>query len=189
MKTTLKTVLALGFVVLLAACSNNQQPEDSHEGHDHGSAAAMEAPAPTATTPSTASITLKDDKLNAVYQQYQDLTAELTDGDAAAAKVAALALEAGAKEIKGGSSLATTAAQITGAKDIEAQRTLYASLSDEFISLVKESGLESGELYVAHCPMALNDKGASWVSNSKEIRNPYFGESMLTCGSVKETLK
>jgi len=55
--------------------------------------------------------------------------------------------------------------------------------------LVKDSGLESGELYVAHCPMALNDKGASWVSNSKEIRNPYFGESMLTCGSVKETLK
>ena len=187
MKRTLKTVLALSFVVLLAACGSNQQPKDSHEGHDHGPATPAETSAPAVATVSMAS--LKDSNLNAVYQQYQHLTTVLTQGDATAAKVSALALEAGAKEIKGGSSLATTAAQITGAKDIEAQRTLYASLSDEFISLVKESGLESGELYVAHCPMALNDKGASWVSNSKEIRNPYFGESMLTCGSVKETLK
>jgi hypothetical protein len=187
MKKTLKTVLALSFVVLIAACSNNQQQEDSHEGHNHGPAVA-DAPAPAASTPSTASVTLKDGNLNATYQQYQNLTTELTQGNSAAAKVAALALEAGAKEIQGGSSLASTAAQITGAKDIETQRTIFASLSDQFIALLKESGLESGELYVAHCPMALNDKGAQWVSNSKEIRNPYYGESMLTCGSVKETL-
>ena len=187
MKKTLKTVLALSFVILLAACGNNQQPKDSHEGHDHAPATPAETSAPSVATVSTAS--LKDSNLDAVYQQYQHLTNVLTEGDAAAAKVSAIALEAGAKEIKGGSTLASTAAQITGAKDLEAQRTFFASLSDEFIALVKESGLDNGELYVAHCPMALNDKGASWVSNSKEIRNPYFGESMLTCGSVKETLK
>lgn len=187
MKRTLKTMLALSFVVLLAACGNNQQPKDSHEGHNHGPAIPAETSTPAVATVSKAA--LKDSNLNAVYQQYQHLTSVLTEGDATAAKLSALALEAGAKEIKGGSTLAATAAQITDTKYLEAQRTLYASLSNEFIALVKESGLKSGELYVAHCPMALNDKGASWVSNSKEISNPYFGESMLTCGAVKETLK
>jgi uncharacterized lipoprotein len=185
MKTTLKTVLAFSFIVLFAACSNNQQPEDSHAGHNHGPAAQAE----TAAGPlATASVTLKDENLAAVYQQYQQLTSLLTAGNADEAKVAAFALEAGAKEIKGGSPLATTAAKITNAADLDTQRTVFATLSDQLISLLKESGMESGELYIAHCPMALNDKGAQWVSNSKEIRNPYFGDSMLTCGSVKETL-
>jgi hypothetical protein len=57
------------------------------------------------------------------------------------------------------------------------------------IALVKKSGVSNGELYVEYCPMAFDDKGASWLSSSKEIRNPYFGDKMLTCGEVKETIK
>ena len=184
MKTSLKTVLTLSFVGLLAACGNNEQQLDSHEGHNHGPASTTEAPAAVKTT-----VNIKNDHLNAVYQQYQKLTEALTEGNSSTAKVAAVAFEAGAKEIKGGSSLAATAAKISNAADLESQRITFANLSDEFISLLKQTGMNSGELYVAHCPMALNDKGASWVSNTKEIRNPYFGESMLTCGSVKETVK
>ncbi|MEJ5963316.1 DUF3347 domain-containing protein [Pedobacter immunditicola] len=184
MNTSLKTVLALSFAGLLAACGNNQQQEDSHEGHNHGSVTTVEAPAAA-----KAAVVIKDDNLNAVYQQYQKLTEALTEGNTTTAKVAAVAFEAGAKEIKGGSNLAATAAQITNAANLDAQRTIFASLNDEFIALLKQTGMNSGKLFVAHCPMALNDKGASWVSNTKEIRNPYYGESMLTCGSVKETLK
>ncbi len=179
MKTTLKTVLALILVVTFAACNNSQPKEDSHEGHNHGT---------TAEVKQTSAVNLKDDKLNAVYLPYQHLTAALTEGDAAAARVAALALEAGAKEVQGGEALAKTAAQLLKSNDLEAQRVVYSPLSNEFIALLKKTGLDSGELYVAHCPMALNDKGAQWVSHTKEIRNPYFGDSMLTCGSVTETL-
>ena len=176
MKIILKTILTIGFVTLLASCSD--------ERHDHGT----EAPA-IASVPSTATaVSIKDDNMNAVYQQYQNLTDALTKGNFAGAKVAALAFETGAKEIQSGSTLAAIAAKITNAADLESQRTTYANLSKEFIDLLKNTGLDSGELYVAHCPMALNDKGATWVSNSKEIRNPYFGESMLTCGAVKETI-
>ncbi|NNC61403.1 MAG: DUF3347 domain-containing protein, partial [Eudoraea sp.] len=39
-----------------------------------------------------------------------------------------------------------------------------------------------------HCPMANSNKGADWLSSSKEIRNPYYGEAMLTCGSVRGEL-
>jgi Cu(I)/Ag(I) efflux system membrane fusion protein len=37
--------------------------------------------------------------------------------------------------------------------------------------------------------MALNDKGAYWLSEFEEIRNPYFGDAMLTCGEVVETYR
>lgn len=184
MKTGMKSIFLLGIVVLMAACNSNQKKEESHEGHDHS----QETPV-AASSATTASVNIKDDKLNAVYQHYIHLTTALTSDNTAEAKVAASAIEIGAKQIDGGATLAKAAAEVTESKDIEAQRTIFASLSNEFISLLKKTGLDSGELYISHCPMALNDKGADWVSNSKEIRNPYFGESMLTCGSVKETIK
>ena len=74
------------------------------------------------------------------------------------------------------------------ASDIEKQRAIYSDLSNDFIALVKKSGVSSGELYVDYCPMALDDKGAYWLSANKEIRNPYFGDKMLKCGEIKETL-
>jgi len=36
--------------------------------------------------------------------------------------------------------------------------------------------------------MALNDKGGYWLSNEKAIKNPYYGESMMACGEIKETI-
>jgi Cu(I)/Ag(I) efflux system membrane fusion protein len=42
-------------------------------------------------------------------------------------------------------------------------------------------------VYKEYCPMAFDNKGAYWLSESEEIRNPYFGKSMLTCGEVTTT--
>jgi hypothetical protein len=36
--------------------------------------------------------------------------------------------------------------------------------------------------------MAADGKGASWLSDKREVRNPYYGDKMLTCGSVKESI-
>jgi Cu(I)/Ag(I) efflux system membrane fusion protein len=44
-------------------------------------------------------------------------------------------------------------------------------------------------LSVAHCPMALEGKGAKWLQAGEQLRNPYFGAEMLTCGTVETTLK
>ncbi|MDQ8005824.1 MAG: DUF3347 domain-containing protein [Pedobacter sp.] len=134
-------------------------------------------------------VSLKSDKLNAVYQQYLLLSNALINSDLATAKEASMALELGAKALKEGEKMADFAAKITAASDIEVQRTLFSNLSNEMIAKVKAIGLQSGEVYVEYCPMALNDKGASWLSSKKEVKNPYYGESMLDCGEIKETLK
>lgn len=188
MKKFFQATIPVLSVILLAACGNgntNGEPEKkdsaTHEGHDQ---ATMEE-----GKTSSASVQLKDDKLNAVYQHYVHLTTALTNGDMAEAKTAGNAIETGAKQVTGAETVAANAAKITAATDIEAQRTAYAALSNDFITLVKKSGLNSGELYVDFCPMAMNDKGASWISPNKDIRNPYFGEKMMTCGEIKETIK
>lgn len=40
-----------------------------------------------------------------------------------------------------------------------------------------------------NCPMFEGDKGGSWLSISKDIKNPYFGDMMLSCGEVKKEIK
>jgi hypothetical protein len=79
--------------------------------------------------------------------------------------------------------------EIQAGTDIEAQRKAFSTLSDNLYKSVKAFGLGGQEAYYEFCPMAFNNEGAYWLSDKSEIRNPYFGDAMLTCGSVKEKLK
>lgn len=79
--------------------------------------------------------------------------------------------------------------KIVAAKSIEEQRLVFSSFNNDFYGVVKNFGLAGRTVYYQFCPMANNDKGAYWFSKSEPIENPYFGESMLTCGENKETLK
>jgi len=73
------------------------------------------------------------------------------------------------------------------AGNIKHQREHFETLSQDIYELVKAFGAGQ-KLYVDHCPMYNNNKGANWVSQSKEISNPYLGQSMATCGTIKEEL-
>jgi Cu(I)/Ag(I) efflux system membrane fusion protein len=77
---------------------------------------------------------------------------------------------------------------ITSETNIEDQRTAFISFNDNFYNTIKSFGLMGKTVYYQFCPMANNSQGAYWLSETKEIRNPYYGEAMLTCGETKETL-
>jgi DNA-binding transcriptional regulator WhiA len=77
------------------------------------------------------------------------------------------------------------AGAISETKDIKHQREHFANLSSNMIVLAKAVKLSSDPIYEAYCPM----KKASWLSSEKVIKNPYYGSAMLTCGSVRDTLK
>jgi hypothetical protein len=68
-------------------------------------------------------------------------------------------------------------------KNINRQREHFQQLSENIYDLVKAFGT-SQTLYKDYCPMAK----ASWLSEVKSIKNPYFGKAMSTCGVVKETI-
>lgn len=76
----------------------------------------------------------------------------------------------------------------TNAGKIEHQREHFGMLSTDIYDLIKGFGTDK-PLYKDYCPMAFDKKGAVWLSEVKEIKNPYFGNEMPTCGEVKEELK
>ena len=72
--------------------------------------------------------------------------------------------------------------------NIAHQREHFDMLSQDIIDLVKATG--TGQtLYRDFCPMYNNKKGAPWLSETKEIKNPYYGKEMSKCGEVKEEIK
>ena len=83
--------------------------------------------------------------------------------------------------------LASAFRDVAGAQDLEGRREAFIALSGEIIRI--GSGLEhpGSPLYVQFCPMADSGNGAYWISDREEIRNPYYGDAMLTCGEVTET--
>lgn len=78
---------------------------------------------------------------------------------------------------------------IISGKTIDLQRASFDELSVELISCAQAFGLTEDKLYVQYCPMADNNKGAYWLSNQTKIRNPYFGDQMLTCGEIKDSIR
>lgn len=98
-------------------------------------------------------------------------------GQAQAIEKAATALGKDAEAI------VTTSKKLGAAKDLAAARTAFGEVSDAIESYAtKTKSTYPAGVRVAYCPMA--DK--PWLTKDKEIRNPYYGAAMSTCGSFKK---
>ena len=85
-------------------------------------------------------------------------------------------------------SISAEAAALQGEKDIEGKRKSFQVISDNLYDLVRTVRFDKKIIYHQFCPMAFNDQGAYWLSPNKDIKNPYFGKKMLTCGEVKDSV-
>lgn len=79
--------------------------------------------------------------------------------------------------------LSADAESISNSGDINKQRKFFKSLSKNLHDLLEVSKT-SEPVYYQYCPM----EDANWLSREKEIRNPYYGTKMMTCGKTIETL-
>ena len=135
------------------------------------------------------------EQLSAVVDAYLVLKKDLVEGKEAGKSGAGLLKtveavdanslngEAGNFWAEYGSVLAEHAKLTKEAKSIEEKRENFVFISNSLIKLVQAFGSDQ-PLFVDHCPMANSDRGAYWLSEVEEIRNPYFGDAMLTCGEV-----
>ena len=74
-------------------------------------------------------------------------------------------------------------------KGIEMKRKHFSIVSDNLYKVLEAFGNpDAQQLYYQYCPMAFDDEGAYWISNEKQIRNPYFGDKMLKCGETKKNV-
>jgi Cu(I)/Ag(I) efflux system membrane fusion protein len=86
------------------------------------------------------------------------------------------------KKIKG------AARKLVQAGDIEEARVQLEVLTGAMTMVIKNFGSTKETVYRFHCPMAFDNKGAYWLQNHKDTRNPYFGASMLLCKDSVESL-
>ncbi len=100
-----------------------------------------------------------------------------------------LTSEAHARWMQSLNALNQSADKLVTAKDIEAFRLDFATLSTEITRVLKTFGPVSSEpVYDLRCPMAFDNRGANWLQKDPAVRNPYFGKSMLACGEILETI-
>ena len=84
--------------------------------------------------------------------------------------------------------LKDNAENISETKEITLQRDYFMSLSKNLYAVLKVSKSET-TIYYQFCPMANKGKGANWLSLENKVKNPYYGNQMLTCGKVVETIQ
>jgi Cu(I)/Ag(I) efflux system membrane fusion protein len=73
-------------------------------------------------------------------------------------------------------------------ENIEVKRIYFRQVSDAVYAISAAAKLSNAGVYRQYCPMAFNDEGAYWLSNSRDIQNPYFGRKMKECGEVTDSL-
>lgn len=78
---------------------------------------------------------------------------------------------------------------IADSRLLETQRKHFVRFNEVLIPIIESAVSGTQTLYVQTCPMADNNKGAEWLSAQKDIRNPYYGDAMLTCGRVLRTIE
>ena len=78
---------------------------------------------------------------------------------------------------------------IATSNTLEGQRNHFIGLNETLLPILKKMKDIPTPLFIQRCPMANSNKGASWLSTETTISNPYYGEAMLTCGSVIDTLQ
>jgi hypothetical protein len=186
-KTFLLSILfAMSAMALTANCSSKKEHDDDH--HEN-------AETQTNTDPTF------QKQLASVFTAYVILKDAFVATDATKVKAAAAETQksiAGVdmKLLKGDAhhnwmnylgTIQKSLTDIQGSSDIETQRKTFSALSDALYKSVKEFGIGGLKAYYEFCPMAL-DGGAYWLSSEEKILNPYFGDKMLHCGTVKEKL-
>lgn len=79
---------------------------------------------------------------------------------------------------------------LASAPNLEDLRSTFFELSVQLIALEALVGNPlNTNLKLVHCPMAFDFEGADWVQEGDLVNNPYFGDEMLRCGSVKRDLE
>lgn len=165
--------LALAGALMLACGGTDKKAGQATEQREVATPAAS----------SQAGIAFGQEATGQLFSAYLDLKNALVASDAKAAAAASGRL----KEYldPAGAELATA---LEATSDLKEQRRLFSELGQALETIFREQ-ISSGTVYKQYCPMAFNNQGGYWFSDSETIRNPYFGDAMLSCGKVEAELK
>lgn len=208
MKQFLFSAIAMATLTVMAC--NNSNSKNEHAGHNDAAGDTARHAASTSDadlktiTPMFANVDPKAAaSMGEIFTAYMHITNALGSDDASHAGESGTAMAAAIGKLDKSlltedqkklfdeyePSLKEHAEHIADNKsNIQHQREHFATMSDEMYALAKAFGA-GRPVYQAHCPMYNDNKGGMWLTESKEIKNPYFGSEMLTCGKVQEMIQ
>ncbi|MCO5251908.1 MAG: efflux RND transporter periplasmic adaptor subunit [Candidatus Kapabacteria bacterium] len=175
-------------------------------GHDHGETKDSKAPATQQVEQVNETKSIGQQAKNAlqpIYVQYLKLKDALVADNLENAKKAAVSMqenlakvdmtlfkgESHNKWMKFDKELKSNLQHVPHLSNLEEVREKFRHISMTMIEMTNSFNPFNKTLYIQHCLMANDNKGADWLSSEKEIKNPYFGKSMLTCGDVTNEIK
>ncbi len=181
-----KIIVVLALLAIMSCKKDKKEPmqDASIDTENH-----IEDSVDLNSTDSTSDVVFADEAIHKIYSQYLLIKRALVNSNAKTVQEEAKKLEAIIEESLDAKQLKATVKLIGLTKEIKKQRDFFVTLTAETEKLISNASITSGEVYKQFCPMAFDGEGGYWLSNSKEVRNPYYGNSMLKCGSVKETLR
>ena len=179
MKRTIYTCLGALALILSVSCKENEAKEKVEIDTP------QEIKQQKASTPDIADQAFVDGMTGKVWHNYLQIrTALVQDDTSTVQSISGEMAETFSNERAG---LKSIAQQMSATADLEKQRKLFSQFTEEAEDLFTDA-LSQGTIYKQYCPMAFNNKGAYWFSAVPEIRNPYFGDKMLTCGKVAKEI-
>ena len=179
----------------------NPVEEDIAKVHDHVENGSDTKPAPEPAPKPAADVpAVFQEQLRSLSDAYLKVTEALASDDFEVAMVATKNTVAALKGVDMGllkgdthlqwmaqsESIGKALSAMTAAKDIAALRMPLQPLTDNLAAAIKTFGAGTGApVYQAHCPMAFDGKGGDWLQVGKVVRNPYYGDMMLHCGTIE----
>jgi Protein of unknown function (DUF3347) len=197
------TLYSVVTVFTLSNCSSKKEEAAQEENHDESIHATTEKAPAQASSPQFQVDATFQQQLSGVFTSYVSLKEAFVATNSAQVKEAAAKVQEALSKtdmmlltgvahndwMTYSGALESSLKEIQASDDIEAQRTSFSNLSDSMYKSIKAYGLGGATAYYEFCPMAFNNQGAYWLSDAAVIRNPYFGDKMLKCGSVEEKLQ
>ncbi|RXG23845.1 DUF3347 domain-containing protein [Leeuwenhoekiella aequorea] len=201
MKNTIKLVSIAAIALSITSCGNDKKNETENDSLEPvisvenevanepmGNPGQKELETSNSSTEmriDKAALSFKNSASKGVWDAYNAVRVALIASDAEktkqqAANLAIIFDESNAK-------LKSAAEAIAITEDLDAQRKAFSQFSNAVQAYFRKN-INAGTLYKQHCPMALNGKGADWLSNESTIENPYYGDKMMNCGSVTATI-
>lgn len=119
-----------------------------------------------------------DATADGIFHRYSRVASALAADQLAGVKEEAEQIADAAIQIAGGAKIAAGARELVASRDLAHARSAFSNLSDAVIAFVRATHRELTGSSIVYCPMA--DK--YWIQQGHNIKNPYYGASMLTCG-------
>jgi len=188
----MKRFVIYGLILVLAACKSSDDKAKEQQAQPQG---------PLGRSANSEAFNRSFEKLMTDYYSLKDnFIAEKDSGIAQSARSLMVSVDSlQLKELKADTTIIATALTYTlgisseikgllGEKNIDGKRKSFQMVSDQLYDLIRTVQYDRAVIYHNYCPMAFNDQGANWLSNTSQIRNPYIPKKMITCGEVKDSI-